>query len=99
MKKLALVAAVAMAAFAMNATAAGDAAAGKTKAASCAGCHGANGEGVAPNPKLAGMAPDKFVAAMKAYKDGSRPSPVMKSFSMGSDQDFEDMAAFYASLK
>ena len=54
---------------------------------------------MAPNPKLAGMAPDKFVAAMKAYKDGSRPSPKMKNFATGSDQDFEDMAVYYASLK
>jgi cytochrome c553 len=99
MKKLALVAAVAMAVFAINASAAGDAAAGKAKAAACAGCHGANGEGVGPNPKLAGLAADKFVAAMKAYKDGSRPSPMMKNFASGSDQDFEDMAAYYASLK
>lgn len=99
MKKLAIVAAVAMAAFAINASAAGDAAAGKAKAAACAGCHGANGEGVAPNPKLAGLAPDKFVAAMKAFKDGTRASPIMKSFATGSDQDFADLAAYYGSLK
>jgi cytochrome c553 len=99
MKKLAIVAAIAMAAFAINASAAGDAAAGKAKAAACAGCHGANGEGVAPNPKLAGLAPDKFVAAMKAFKDGTRASPTMKSFATGSDQDFADLAAYYASLK
>ncbi|MCU0934518.1 MAG: c-type cytochrome [Gammaproteobacteria bacterium] len=99
MKKLAIVAAIAMAAFAINASAAGDAAAGKAKAAACAGCHGANGEGVAPNPKLAGLAPDKFVAAMKAFKDGTRASPIMKSFATGSDQDFADLAAYYASLK
>ena len=37
------------------AQAGGDAAAGKAKAASCAGCHGANGEGVKPNPALAGL--------------------------------------------
>jgi cytochrome c553 len=99
MKKLAIVAAATLAVFALNASAAGDAAAGKTKAASCAGCHGANGEGMGPNPKLAGLAEDKFVAAMKAYKDGSRPNPIMKGFAMGSDQDFADMAAYYASLK
>ncbi len=32
----------------------GDAKMGKAKAGACAGCHGANGEGVAPNPALAG---------------------------------------------
>jgi cytochrome c553 len=34
--------------------AAGDAQAGKAKAGACVGCHGANGEGVKPNPALAG---------------------------------------------
>ena len=36
------------------AQAAGDVAAGKAKAAMCVTCHGEMGEGVAPNPKLAG---------------------------------------------
>lgn len=99
MKKLAIVVTVGLAAFAINASAAGDAAAGKTKAASCAGCHGANGEGVGPNPKLVGIPEDQFIAAMKAYKDGTRPNPVMKGFAMGSDQDFADLAAYYASIK
>src|SRR6516164_8823583 len=36
--------------FANLAEAAGDIAAGKAKAASCAVCHGANGQGVPPNP-------------------------------------------------
>jgi cytochrome c553 len=100
MKKLTiLLAACSMVAFATAASAGGDAAAGKAKAAACAGCHGANGEGVAPNPKLTGIPEDKFVAAMKAYKDGTRANPIMKSFAGGSDQDFADMAAYYASLK
>lgn len=98
MKKLVLLAsALAMTGMAAGAYAAGDAGAGQTKAATCSGCHGAKGEGVAPNPKISGMAEDKFVAAMQAYKDGSRPSPVMKTFAAGlSDQDFADLAAFYA---
>jgi cytochrome c553 len=93
----ALLAACAMAAVATTGYAAGDAAAGQTKAASCGGCHGAKGEGVAPNPKIAGMAEAAFVGAMKAYKDGTRPNPMMKSFAAGlSDQDMADLAAFYA---
>jgi cytochrome c553 len=82
------------------AQAGGDPAAGKAKAASCAGCHGANGEGVKPNPPLAGLPEAKFVQAMKDYKSGKRPNPVMKSFAGPlSDQDFENLAAYYASLK
>jgi cytochrome c553 len=82
------------------AQAGGDAAAGKAKAGACAGCHGASGEGNKPNPPLAGMTEAKFVQAMKDYKSGKRANPVMKSFAGPlSDQDFENLAAYYASLK
>lgn len=82
------------------AQAAGDVAAGKAKAAACAGCHGANGQGVAPNPPLAGMAAEKFVEAMKDYKSGKRNNALMKSIATPfSDQDLENMGAYYASLK
>jgi cytochrome c553 len=83
-----------------TAQAGGDAAAGKAKAATCAGCHGANGEGVKPNPALAGNAEDKFIQAMKDYKSGKRPNPVMKTFAgQLNDQDVANLAAYYASLK
>jgi cytochrome c553 len=82
------------------AQAGGDAAAGKAKAATCAGCHGAKGEGVKPNPPLAGLPEAKFIQAMKDYKSGKRANPVMKSFAgQVSDQDVENLAAYYASLK
>jgi cytochrome c553 len=82
------------------AQAAGDAAAGKAKATTCAGCHGANGEGKAPNPALAGMAEDKFVQALKDYKSGKLNKPIMKTFAAQlSDKDMENLAAYYASLK
>ena len=82
------------------AQAGGDAAAGKAKAGACAGCHGASGEGNKPNPPLAGLPEAKFVQAMKDYKSGKRANPVMKSFAGPlSDQDFENLAAYYASLK
>ncbi len=83
-----------------SAQAAGDAAAGKAKAASCAGCHGANGEGVGSNPKLAGMDEAKFVQAMADYKSGKRANAVMKGMTAAlSEQDTANLAAYYASLK
>jgi cytochrome c553 len=83
-----------------TAQAGGDAAAGKAKSATCAGCHGANGEGKAPNPALAGKPEDQFIQAMKDYKSGKRPNPVMKTFAgQVSDQDMANLAAYYASLK
>jgi len=82
------------------AQAGGNAGAGKAKAGSCAGCHGANGEGKAPNPALAGMKEDKFIQAMKDYKSGKRANPAMKMFAgQLNDQDTENVAAYYASLK
>jgi cytochrome c553 len=83
-----------------SAYAAGDVAAGKAKAASCAGCHGANGEGVGPNPKLAGMDEAKFIQAMEDYKSGKRANAVMKGLATPlSEQDTANLAAYYASLK
>jgi cytochrome c553 len=74
------------------AQAAGDAQAGKAKAAACAGCHGADGQGVAPNPALAGMNAEKFVEAMKDYKSGKRNNAIMKSIATPlTDQDLDNI--------
>jgi cytochrome c553 len=79
---------------------AADPAAGKVKAAACAGCHGANGEGVAQNPPLAGMNEAQFIQAMDDYKSGKRSNAMMKVLATPlSKQDIENVAAFYASLK
>jgi cytochrome c553 len=79
---------------------AGNVAAGKAKAAACAGCHGANGEGVGPNPALAGKPEDQLVQAMKDYKSGSRVNAVMKGMVAAlNDADMSNLGAYYASLK
>jgi len=82
------------------AQAAGDPAAGKAKAAACASCHGANGQGVPPNPALAGKSEAQLLQAMQDYKSGKRTNAVMKAMVAGlSDQDMANLAAYYASLK
>ncbi|WP_416316094.1 c-type cytochrome [Thalassotalea sp. HSM 43] len=83
-----------------NAFAAGDADAGKTKAATCAACHGANGIGIADNyPNLAGQHADYIVKQLKAFKDGSRVDPVMAPMAMPlSEQDMLDLGAYFGSL-
>ena len=80
---------------------AADAAAGKAKAVSCAGCHGASGEGKGPaGPAIAGMAEDKFVQALKDYKSGKKANAPMKGITGGlSDADMANLAAHYAALK
>jgi len=83
-----------------TAWAAPDAAAGKAKAGPCAGCHGANGEGKAKFPAIAGMDQKKFVQDMKDYKSGKRENGMMKSAAAKlSDDDVANLAAYYASLK
>jgi cytochrome c553 len=81
------------------AQAAGNAAAGKDKSVVCAGCHGDKGQGIAPNPALAGKPEADLVKALKDFKSG-RINSVMHGLATSlSDQDMEDLAAYYASLK
>jgi len=79
---------------------AGDPTAGAAKAKACAGCHGPNGEGVKPNPKLAGKSEDEIVQALRDYKSGKRANPMMKALATPlSDADMANLGAFYASRK
>ncbi len=79
---------------------AGDAAAGKTKAASCAGCHGAAGVSSNPVwPNLAGQQAAYLVKQMKAFRDGSRNDPMMGPMAKPlSDSDIDNLAAYYSGL-
>src|SRR3954447_3576905 len=82
------------------AQAAGDAAAGKAKAAMCVSCHGEKGEGVAPNPALTGKSEAEQIKALKDFKSGARANPIMSGMAATlSDQDMENLAAYYASFK
>ncbi len=80
---------------------AGDAAAGKTKSASCAGCHGVDGNSAAPNfPKLAGQHAGYLLKQMQDFKNGKRKDPTMTAMVAPlSEQDMADLAAYFASQK
>lgn len=80
---------------------AADIEAGKAKSATCAACHGANGISAIPTyPNLAGQKPLYIVAQLKAFKSGERKNAIMAPMAaMLSDQDMENIAAYYASLK
>ena len=85
---------------AVPAYAAGDVAAGKAKAASCAMCHGPNGEGTQMAPKLAGEDAAKFTQALKDYASGKKDNAMMKSQAASlSAADMDNLAAYYASMK
>lgn len=79
---------------------AGDVEAGKAKAASCAGCHGANGVSSNPMwPNLAGQKDGYLVKAMKDYRDGNRNDPMMGPMAKPlTDEDIANLAAYYSSL-
>ena len=80
--------------------AAGHVAKGKTAAAACTGCHGASGVSVGATPSIAGQDAQYFVAAMRAYRDGSRADPMMKAPAGAiADAALADLAAHFASLQ
>ncbi len=79
----------------------GNAAAGKAKAATCAACHGIDGNGGAdPSwPKLAGQLPEYLVDQLKEFKSGARKNPLMSGMAAPlSEQDMKDLAVYFASL-
>ncbi len=83
-----------------SALASGDINAGKDKAATCYACHGTDGNATAPQyPRLAGQWENYLLQALKEYKTGKRNDPIMKGFSSTlSQQDMEDLAAYFSSL-
>ena len=77
----------------------GNISAGRTKAASCAGCHGEDGNSLTSGfPKLAGQHEGYLVRQLQTFKDNSRNAPMMAPYAMGLDkQSMADIAAYYAS--
>jgi len=76
----------------------GDQGAGKSAAAACSGCHGDRGVSINPaTPSLAGQDAEYLVAALSAYKDGSRSDEAMKGIAVALDEaTAKNLAAFYA---
>lgn len=65
----------------------------------CAGCHGADGNSVAPaNPKLAGLNYEYIVKQLNNFKAGERKSAVMSGMvaSLTAD-DMRNLAAYFSS--
>ena len=96
MKKLILSVLVATAAGV--AFAGGNADAGKKLASQCTACHGADGNSAAALfPKIAGQNENYIVKQLQDIKSGARPVSQMTAIvAKLSDQDFADLAAYYA---
>lgn len=80
---------------------AGDPVAGRVKSETCLGCHGIVGYyNTYPTyrvPKLSGQNHEYIVAALQAYKTGQRTHGTMQAQAISmSDQDMQDIAAYWA---
>ena len=93
-----LLSATAAAVFAQVSPAQGDAAAGEAKSALCATCHGPDGNSeLVINPKIAGQNARYMIKQLQDFKSGARPGPIMTAMVINlSDEDIEDLAAYYA---
>ena len=71
-------------------------------AASCANCHGTNGNavvgsGMAP---LAGTDKQRLLQAIKDFKSGAKPATIMHQIAKGySDEQMDLIASFFAAQK
>jgi cytochrome c553 len=99
MKKIFFVYSLLAVFFVASAWAEGNASAGKLKTASCAGCHGADGNSVlASFPTLAGLGEKYLTTQLRHIKAGERVIVEMTGIlDYMSDQDLQDMAAYYDS--
>ncbi|MQX37796.1 c-type cytochrome [Roseospira navarrensis] len=69
-------------------------------AQNCATCHGMDGRVFTEAmPALAGMDPEDFVAAMRAFRDDRRPGTIMDRIAKAfTEDDVAALAAHYAAL-
>ena len=79
----------------------GNVEAGAEKAYTCLGCHGVEHYvNVYPTyhvPRIAGQNAEYLIAALKAYRSGTRKHQTMQANAgLLSDQDIEDVAAWFA---
>jgi sulfide dehydrogenase cytochrome subunit len=72
----------------------------RSLAATCAACHGTNGESVGGNAVLAGLDRAELVHQMKSFKSGRRRVTIMHQLMQGySDDEIEQLADFFAGQK
>jgi cytochrome c553 len=92
--------AAAAAAAAMPAALAQSADLGRNLAATCANCHGTNGNARGDMKPLAGLAADKILAMLADYKSGNQPASIMHQISKGYTEDqLKLIAAYFAAQK
>jgi cytochrome c553 len=73
----------------------------KSLAATCAGCHGSDGFGTPDNaiPPIAGLAPERFIESMCAFRAGEGSPTVMRQIAAGySVEQTRALAEYFAGL-
>lgn len=77
-----------------------DANLGRNLAATCANCHGTNGNARGDMKPLAGMAADKMLAMLADFKSGNQPATIMHQIAKGySDAQAKAVADYFAAQK
>ena len=74
---------------------------GARLAATCAACHGTNGDTQGSTlPALAGQPQQALSASLHAFKTGKRESTIMSQIAKGyTDEQIEQLAAWFAAQK
>jgi cytochrome c553 len=75
-----------------------DANLGRNLAATCANCHGTNGQARGDTvAALAGMPSERIVTTLNAYKNGALPATIMHQIAKGyTDDQIKAIAAYFA---
>ena len=69
----------------------------RSLAATCANCHGTNGQARGDMKPLAGVSADKIIAALADYKSGAQPATIMHQIAKGyTDEQIKLVAAYFA---
>ncbi len=72
----------------------------RTLAASCAACHGTNGNSHSTTPVLARLDATHFIAQMQAFRNNSRSSTVMHHHASGlNNKEIEQLAHYFSQQK
>lgn len=70
---------------------------GRNLAATCANCHGTNGQARGDSKPLAGVSAEKITAAIADFKSGAQPATVMHQIAKGyTDEQIKLIAAYFA---
>ncbi len=74
-----------------------DALLARNLAATCANCHGTNGQARGDMKPLAGLSAEKIIAAVADYRSGAQPATIMHQIAKGySDEQIRLVAGYFA---